>query len=304
MTPINKILLVVAGPTAVGKTDLCINLAKKFNTSIISSDSRQFFREMNVGTAKPGKEDLKKAPHFFIDNKSIYDSYDVKAFEKDALLLIEKLFMDQDLLILTGGSGLYIDAVVDGLDEMPEIDQQIREELNLKYRNGGLSELQNRLLDLDPEYFQQVDLNNPQRLIRALEVCLSTGKPFSQFRKKTKKSRPFRTLKIALSRDRAELYARIDQRMDEMIRHGLFEEAAQLYPFRELNALQTVGYKEIFGYLDREYDREEAIRLLKRNSRRYAKRQLTWLRRDPDYVWFHPQSFTEILSWILAQTSR
>ncbi|NHE55724.1 tRNA (adenosine(37)-N6)-dimethylallyltransferase MiaA [Cyclobacterium plantarum] len=304
MTPINKILLVVAGPTAVGKTDLCINLAKKFNTSIISSDSRQFFREMNVGTAKPGTEDLKKVPHFFIDNKSIHDPYDVKAFEKDALHLIGNLFIDQDLLVMTGGSGLYIDAVVDGLDEMPETDQQIREELNLKYRNGGLPELQNRLLDLDPEYFQQVDLNNPQRLIRALEVCLSTGKPFSRFRKKSKKSRPFRTLKIALSRDREELYARIDQRMDEMIRNGLFEEAAQLYPYRELNALQTVGYKEIFGYLDREYDREEAIRLLKRNSRRYAKRQLTWLRRDPDYVWFHPQSYTEIQSWILAQISR
>ncbi|MBD3627348.1 tRNA (adenosine(37)-N6)-dimethylallyltransferase MiaA [Cyclobacterium sp.] len=304
MTPINKILLVVAGPTAVGKTDLCINLAKKFNTSIISSDSRQFFREMNVGTAKPGTEDLKKVPHFFIDNKSIHDPYDVKAFEKDALHLIEKLFIDQDLLIMTGGSGLYIDAVVDGLDEMPETDQQIREELNLKYRNGGLPALQNRLLDLDPEYFHQVDLNNPQRLIRALEVCLSTGKPFSRFRKKSKKSRPFRALKIALSRDRKELYARIDQRMDEMIRNGLFEEAAQLYPHRELNALQTVGYKEIFGYLDREYDREEAIRLLKRNSRRYAKRQLTWLRRDPDYVWFHPQSFTDILSWILVQMSR
>ncbi|WP_163378306.1 tRNA (adenosine(37)-N6)-dimethylallyltransferase MiaA [Cyclobacterium sp. SYSU L10401] len=304
MTPINKILLVVAGPTAVGKTDLCINLAKKFNTAIISSDSRQFFREMNVGTAKPDKKDLHQVPHYFINNKSIHEAYDVKAFEKEAMDLLNRLFLDQDLLIMTGGSGLYIDAVVDGLDEMPAIDLQIREKLNLEYRKNGLPELQKKLLDLDPDYYRQVDLNNPQRLIRALEVCLSTGEPFSRFRIKRKKYRPFQALKIALNRDRGELYDRIDQRMDEMIQHGLFEEAAQLYPYRELNALQTVGYKEIFGNLDGEYDKKEAIRLLKRNSRRYAKRQLTWLRKDPDYTWFHPDSYPEILAWVLAHMSR
>ncbi|SHN00172.1 tRNA dimethylallyltransferase [Cyclobacterium lianum] len=259
---------------------------------------------MNVGTAKPTKKNLEEADHYLIDNKSIHDSYDVKAFEKDALVLIERLFNEMDMIILTGGSGLYIDAVVGGLDEMPPAQPQIREQLNLDYRRIGLVYLQKKLLELDPDYYAKVDLNNPQRLIRALEVCLSTGKPYSHYRVRERKQRPFRTIKLALCREREELYSRIEQRMDAMIRQGLFEEAAGLYPYRRLNALQTVGYQEIFGYMEGDYDKTEAIRLLKRNSRRYAKRQLTWFRRDPDYTWFHPEKSTEIISWVTAQMSR
>ncbi|WP_162416987.1 tRNA (adenosine(37)-N6)-dimethylallyltransferase MiaA [Cyclobacterium roseum] len=304
MTSLNKILLVIAGPTAVGKTDLCINLAKKFNTAIISSDSRQFFREMNAGTAKPDRDSLEKAPHYFIGNKSIHEPYDVRAFEEEALCLLTKLFAEKELLILTGGSGLYIDAVVEGLDEMPEIPSDIREQLNRDFQSQGLSMLQQRLEKLDPAYYQTVDRNNPHRLIRALEVCLGTGRTFSSFRQKRKKTRPFRTIKVALNREREELYHRIDSRMEDMIRNGLFEEATRLFPFRQLNALQTVGYKEIFGYLEGSYDKQEAIRLLKRNSRRYAKRQLTWFRRDLDYAWFHPEDWNQILEWISNQRGR
>lgn len=296
--------MVIAGPTAVGKTDLCINLAKKFNTAIISSDSRQFFREMNAGTAKPDLYSLEKAPHYFIGNKSIHEPYDVSGFEQEALFLLTSLFAEKELVILTGGSGLYIDAVVEGIDEMPEIHPDIREQLNHDFQSQGLSVLQHRLEKLDPEYYQTVDLKNPHRIIRALEVCLGTGRPFSSFRQKRKKTRPFRTLKIALNRERAELYDRIDSRMEDMIRSGLFEEAERLFPFRQLNALQTVGYKEIFGYLEGAYDKKEAVRLLKRNSRRYAKRQLTWFRRDSDYAWFHPDEWYQILQWISDQRGR
>ncbi|WP_394333692.1 tRNA (adenosine(37)-N6)-dimethylallyltransferase MiaA [Cyclobacterium xiamenense] len=294
----NHILLVIAGPTAVGKTDLCINLAKKFNTAIISADSRQFFREMDIGTAKPGKDVLAQVTHYFIGNKSIHQPYDVRDFEQDALDLMERLFKEHELLILTGGSGLYLDALLKGLHEMPSIDPEIRDKLNCEYRQFGLPYLQQQLALLDPAYYQQVDLQNPQRLIRALEVCLGTGRPYSDFRKKRKSPRFFRSIKIALDRERQELYDRIDRRMDEMIRQGLFSEAERLYPYRHLNALQTVGYKEVFGFLEGSYDREEAVRLLKRNSRRYAKRQLTWFRKDPDYTWFHPDDWEQMLQWI------
>tara|TARA_R110002096_G_scaffold254398_1_gene447661 strand:+ start:3577 stop:4488 length:912 start_codon:yes stop_codon:yes gene_type:complete len=301
LTPLNKIILVIAGPTAVGKTDLCINLAKKFNTVIISSDSRQFFREINIGTAKPTAGELAKVPHYFIGNKSIHDAYDVKMYESEALNCINDLFIEKDLLILTGGSGLYTDAVVEGLDHIPEVGQEIREKLNALYAKEGIQPLQELISKLDPDYFNIVDKQNPQRLIRALEVCQGTGLPFSSFRVKKKVSRPFKTIKLALIRDREELYQRIDQRMDSMIRNGLFEEAKEMYPYKDLNALNTVGYKEIFAYLDGEYDKEEAIRLLKRNSRRYAKRQVTWLKRDKAYHWFHPDEINSMLSLIKDQ---
>lgn len=278
MTPFNKIILVIAGPTAVGKTDLCINLAKKFNTVIISSDSRQFFQEINIGTAKPAKEELDMIPHYFIGNKSIHEPYDVRSYEVEALSCIGDLFKRKDLLILTGGSGLYTDAVVNGLDEIPRIAPEIRQKLNLLYAKEGIFPLQEMLKKLDPDYYDKVDLQNPQRLIRALEVCQGTGKAFSDFRVRKKVERPFKTIKIALNRDREELYQRIDSRMDKMITEGLFEEAEEMYPFKNKNALNTVGYKEIFSYLEGAYDKEEAIRLLKRNSRRYAKRQVTWLK--------------------------
>lgn len=301
MTPLNKIILVIAGPTAVGKTDLCINLAKKFNTVIISSDSRQFFQEINIGTAKPSEEELATVPHYFIGNKSIHDPYDVKRYEAEALACIDSLFKEKDLLILTGGSGLYTDAVVEGLDHIPEIDSGIREELNALYAKKGIIHLQELLKKLDPDYYGSVDRQNPQRLIRALEVCLGTGVSFSSYRVKKKVFRPFKTLKIALSRDREELYERIDERMDIMIRNGLFNEATEMYPYKHLNALNTVGYKEIFAYLDGAYNKEEAIRLLKRNSRRYAKRQMTWLKKDKAYHWFHPDEINGMVDLINAQ---
>ncbi|EPR68003.1 tRNA (adenosine(37)-N6)-dimethylallyltransferase MiaA [Cyclobacterium qasimii] len=301
MTPLNKIILVIAGPTAVGKTDLCINLAKKFNTVIISSDSRQFFQEINIGTAKPSEKELAMVPHYFIGNKSIHDPYDVKRYESEALGCINSLFKEKDLLILTGGSGMYTDAIVEGLDQMPKIASGIREELNAVYAKEGITHLQEMLIKLDPDYFAVVDKQNPQRLIRALEVCLGTGLPFSSYRVKKKVVRPFKTVKIALNRDREELYERIDRRMDNMIQEGLFEEASEMYPYRDLNALNTVGYKEIFAYLDGAYDKEEAIRLLKRNSRRYAKRQVTWLNKDKTYHWFHPDEINDMLDLINAQ---
>jgi tRNA dimethylallyltransferase len=297
----NKTLLIIAGPTAVGKTDLCINLAKKFNTNIISADSRQFYKEINIGTAKPSMEQLAEAKHYFIDTLSIEEDYDVGKFETEALALLDHLFQDQTLVIMTGGSGLYLDAVAKGFDAIPPVDKSVRAALNEVYEKEGLSALQERLRKLDPDYHQTVDLNNPQRLIRALEVCVGSGMPYSSFRKKKTGQRPFDTIKIALERDRAELYQRIDLRMDQMIAEGLFEEAEALYPYRRHNALQTVGYKEIFGYLDGEYDRQEAIRLLKRNSRRYAKRQMTWFRKDLDYHWFHPSQTQEIIDFVAKE---
>ena len=294
----NKTLLVVAGPTAVGKTDLCINLAKKFNTSIISADSRQFYKEINIGTAKPSQAQLAEVQHHFIDTFSIHQDYDVGKFETDALQLLDNLFLHTDLAIMTGGSGLYLDAVTKGFDAMPAVDQSVRASLNAIYEKEGLLTLQKKLLEVDPTYYQKVDLNNPQRLIRALEVYLSSGKPYSSFRNQQTNPRPFVTIKIALERDREELYTRIDRRMDQMIAEGLFDEATELYPHRAHNALQTVGYKEIFGYLDGEYDKEEAVRLLKRNSRRYAKRQMTWFRKDDDYQWFHPSQTQEIIKYV------
>ncbi len=301
MSEKTKNLIIVAGPTAVGKTDLCLNLAKKFNTSIVSADSRQFFIEMNIGTAKPSQEQLDQVRHYFINSLSVKDDYDVRKFEKDALLLLERLFVRHDLVILTGGSGLYLDAVAHGFDDIPDVDASLREELSLLLAQKGIGALQEELRHLDPVYYSEVDLNNPQRIIRALEVTKGTGRPYSSYRTKKVVERPFKVIKIALEREREELYARIDARMDQMVGEGLFEEAEALFPFRHLNALQTVGYKEIFGYLAGEYDKAEAIRLLKRNSRRYAKRQMTWFRRDNAYCWFHPSQTDLIVSFVRDQ---
>jgi tRNA dimethylallyltransferase len=256
---------------------------------------------MNFGTAKPSREELDSVPHHFINTLSIEEDYDVRKFEKDALALLDKLFKTQEVVIMTGGSGLFADAVVNGLDEMPEIDPQIREKIIEEFEEKGLNFLQNEVAQLDPVYFDQVDRQNPQRLMRALEVCRGTGKSFSSFRIKEKKLRNFTPIKIGLERDRAELYQRIDQRMDHMIVAGLFDEADALFGKRHLNALQTVGYSEIFGFLEGKYDKEEAIRLLKRNSRRYAKRQLTWFKRDEYVTWFHPSQEREILKFLKHQ---
>ena len=289
------------GPTAVGKTDLCLNLAKKFKTEIVSCDSRQFYREMNLGTAKPTSEELKQVPHHFINSLSIEDEYDVKKFELEALVLLEGLFEQHQVVVMTGGSGLFADAIVNGLDEMPVVAPEIRAGIIQEYEQKGLAFLQKEIAINDPEYFEKVDQKNPQRLMRALEIWRGTGQKFSSFRVKSKKERPFEVIKIGLERDREELYSRIDLRMDQMIQAGLFDEADALFGRRNLNALQTVGYSEIFGFLEGNYDKEEAVRLLKRNSRRYAKRQMTWFKKDVAIHWFSPEKQEEILAFLEDQ---
>lgn len=290
--------MVIAGPTAVGKTEICLQLAEKFHTEIISSDSRQFYRETNVGTAKPSVAELEQVRHHFINSLSIFDAYDVKKFESDAIKLLGQLFVKHDIVIMTGGSGLYLDAICFGFDEIPDVNPAIRKELILDFENLGIQNLQSRLQKLDPDYFEKVDIHNPQRLMRALEVCIGTGKTYSSFRKMKKNTRPFNIILIGLEREREELYQRIEERMDRMIDQGIFEEAEKLFPYRKLNALQTVGYSEIFGFLEGNYDREEALRLLKRNSRRYAKRQMTWFKKYDNMAWFHPSDLEGITTFI------
>ncbi len=301
MAKSEKFLIVVAGPTAVGKTDLSLKLASHFQTVILSADSRQFYREMNIGTAKPDPGEQQGIPHYFIDSHSITEEYNAGQFETDALEILSEIFKTHEVAIVVGGSGLYVRALCEGMDEMPDVPSEIRKNLNEQLNQSGLRELSRQLAQLDPEYAKQVDTSNPQRVIRALEVCLASGKPYSWFRSRQKKERPFRILKIGLDLPRTELYYRIDQRMDQMLAQGLLDETKQLLPFKERNALQTVGYSEIFDFLEGKYDWEETVRLLKRNSRRYAKRQLTWFKRDPDFAWFRPDQETEILEYIKAQ---
>jgi len=289
------LLVVIIGPTAVGKTALSIALGQRFDAQILSADSRQFYKEMEIGTAKPTDQELASVQHHFVNNLSIEDVYSVGQFEKEAVQRLQQIFEQESIAIMVGGSGLFVDAVCYGLDEFPAIDPKYRAELIEIHRNQGIGVLQEMLAKRDPKYLELVDRQNPQRLIRALEVILATGKTFTSFRNRQKKKRSFDVLKVGLEMDREELYYRIDQRMDLMIEKGLFEEARSLYEQRELNALQTVGYREIFGFFDREYDREEAIRLLKRNSRRFAKRQLTWFKRDEQTKWFHPQEVEQII---------
>lgn len=293
-----KRLIVIVGPTAVGKTSVAIFLAKHLHTEILSADSRQIFKEMILGTAKPSDAELLAVPHHFINSHSIKDAYDAAEYGRDALNLIHKLFEKYDTLILSGGSGLYIKAVCEGFDMIPEIPDEVRVNLIIEYETKGISWLQQKMADLDPDYYAVIDKNNPQRLMRALEVVIGTGKSISSFQSKNKFTHPFDIVKIGLELDREELYDRIDTRMDNMIASGLFSEAQELYPFRNHNALQTVGYKEIFDFIDGAYDYNETVRLLKRNSRRYAKRQLTWFRRDPEVHWFSPNSIGSILKFL------
>jgi tRNA dimethylallyltransferase len=301
MSTDQNFLLLVVGPTAVGKSDLCIKLAKKFQTEILSCDSRQFYREMNLGTAKPSIEELQDVPHHFINSLSITDPYDVQQYEKEALVLLERLFQQHRVVVMTGGSGLFADVIQFGLDDIPAVAAELRQEINQEYQEKGLGWLQGEVARVDPDYFAVVDRDNPQRLMRALEVYRGTGHPFSSFRVKKKVNRPFQVIKIGLDLPREVLYRRIDQRMDSMVASGLFEEAASLFAQRELNALQTLGYSEIFGFLEGKYDREETLRLLKRNSRRYAKRQLTWFRKDTSLVWFEPSQLEEVMAYVIDQ---
>ncbi|GAB3315667.1 tRNA (adenosine(37)-N6)-dimethylallyltransferase MiaA [Larkinella ripae] len=293
----NKLLIVVAGPTAVGKTSLCVRLAQALQTEVVSADSRQLYRELNIGTAKPTPEEMQGVRHHFVDSHSILEPVSAGQYEREALAVVNGLFRKKDRVILSGGTGLYINAVCFGLDDVPQADPALRSDLMNRLGLEGLEPLQRQLRELDPVYAETADLQNTQRVIRALEVILSSGKPYSSFRKQASDgpvSRPFQTVFIALDRPRDELYDRIDRRMDQMLADGLVEEARSLLPFRQLTALQTVGYKEVFAYLDGDYDTAELVRLLKRNSRRYAKRQLTWFRHQADYQWFNADDYSSI----------
>lgn len=296
----DKKLIVVAGPTAVGKTSISIQLGRMLETGIVSADSRQIFREMTIGTAKPSPDELREVPHYFIDIASVTEDYDAARYATDALTVIQELFGKKDYVILCGGSGLYIKGVCEGFDVMPAVPEEIRDHLVEKYKTEGMPWLQEQLREKDPEAFQSIDSHNPHRLIRALEVKLSSGQSILSFRKKKKQERGFDIVKIGLDIPKEELYARIDKRMDDMIAAGLFEEARTLYPLRDKNALQTVGYQEIFAYMENAYDLEECIRLLKRNSRRYAKRQLTWFRKDPEFKWFRPEEVGAIVRYVMG----
>ncbi|MBT1687333.1 tRNA (adenosine(37)-N6)-dimethylallyltransferase MiaA [Dawidia soli] len=291
----NKHLIVVAGPTAVGKTAVAIALAKHFHTEVISADSRQLFREMTLGTAKPTPEEQAEVRHHFIDSHSIDTAYDAAQYGRDALALIDALFREHNVLVLCGGSGLYIKAVLEGFDDIPEVAESIRAELIGQFEAHGIGWLQARMEEEDPALLATIDRQNPHRLIRALEVKRGTGQSIAAFRTQRQHTLPFRVHRVGLTLPREQLYARIDARMDAMIDAGLFEEARALYPFRAHNALQTVGYQEIFDWMDGRYDRDEAIRLLKRNSRRYAKRQLTWFQRDEAMRWYSPFELDSIL---------
>ncbi|MDX1277735.1 tRNA (adenosine(37)-N6)-dimethylallyltransferase MiaA [Oceanihabitans sediminis] len=282
----NKYLISIVGPTAIGKTSLSIKLAQHFNTEIISADSRQFFKEMQIGTAAPTPEELAAAPHHFIHHKSIENKYSVGSFEKDAIQKLDTLYKKHDIVIMVGGSGLYVDAVTRGLDHFPDVDKSIREELNLRLENEGLEKLQEQLKTLDEETYNTIALKNPQRVVRALEVCLGTGKPYSSFLNKDKNKRNFKTISIGLTAEREIIYDRINQRVDIMVSEGLLGEVQKLIPKKHLNALNTVGYKELFQYFDQEWTLEFAISEIKKNSRRFAKRQLTWFKRNENTLWF------------------
>ena len=280
MKAINK-LIVIYGPTAVGKTSLAIDLAQQHQTEIISADSRQFYKEMKIGTAVPEDEELQTVKHHFIQHKSIHDNYNVGLFEKDAISKIEELFKTFDSLVILGGSGLYIDAVCKGLDTFPEIDKSLREKIRQDYKSNGLSWLQEKVKEMDSKFYSQVDTNNHQRLLRALEVCIQSGQSFSSFKNQEKKNRPFEIDYYSIKMDREKLYQRINNRVDVMMEKGLLEEVKMLSDYQELNALKTVGYTELFQHLNGKISLAEAIEKIKQNSRRYAKRQITWLKRYP-----------------------
>jgi tRNA dimethylallyltransferase len=279
-------LITVVGPTAIGKTALSIKLAQHFKAAIISCDSRQFFKEMSIGTAVPEPEELAAAPHYFIQNKSIQENYSVGHFEREAIDKINELFVTNNIVIMVGGSGLYVDAVINGLDYFPTVDPAVRVELNTRLEKEGLSSLQHQLKELDPETYQDIAVDNPHRLIRALEVCIGSGQTYSSFKNKPKSPRNFTPIKIGLKADRAIIYDRINRRVDLMIEKGLLKEVQSLYNQRQLNALNTVGYREIFSYLEGKIDFEFSVSEIKKNSRRFAKRQLTWFKKDENTLWF------------------
>jgi tRNA dimethylallyltransferase len=295
----DKYLISVVGPTAVGKTSLAIELAITFHAEIISADSRQFFRELSIGTAKPSTEEQAKAKHHFIDNLSIKEEYNASSFEKEVLDFLEDYFKEREVVVLCGGSGMYVDALINGFDEdLPSADEVIRKELKERLSLEGIESLQKELKALDPEFYQEVDLKNSKRLMRAIEICRISGKPYSMLRKGKRKDRPFNVIKLGLEMPREQLYERINLRVDQMMASGLLEEVKAVDAYRDHNALKTVGYRELFPFLDGEISLEEAIEKIKVNSRRYAKRQITWFKRDKEIKWFEPHRKKEIIQYI------
>ena len=301
----DKTLISIVGPTAIGKTALSIKLAQHFKTEIISADSRQFFKEMNIGTAVPNSDELSEAKHHFIQHISIQQHYSVGDFEKQAITKLEELFKKEDVVVMVGGSGLYTNAVINGLDEFPNIPSNIREDLNKKLEKEGITELQKQLNELDPKSYNTIAIDNPQRLIRALEICIGTGKPYSSFLDKPKKKRNFKTLNIGLNADREIIYNRINDRVDIMINNGLVDEAKTLLKHKELNALNTVGYKELFNFFEGKWTLDFSISEIKKNTRRFAKRQLTWYRKTENIKWFNFETTTsEIIDYVNSEIDK
>lgn len=289
-------LIVLIGPTGVGKTELSLRIAEHFNTHIISSDSRQLYADLKIGTAAPTREQLQRVPHHFVGTLQLTDYYSAAQYESEVLAVLEGLFKQHNTVLLTGGSMMYVDAICKGIDDIPTVDAETRQLMLQRYEQEGLEQMCAELKLLDPEYYKIVDLKNPKRVIHALEICYMTGKTYTSFRTQQAKERPFRIIKIGLTRERPELYERINRRVDLMIEEGLVEEAKAVYPQRHLNSLNTVGYKEIFKYLDGEWDLPFAIEKIKQNSRIYSRKQMTWFKRDKDILWFHPDQEEEILA--------
>lgn len=293
-----KTLIVIVGPTGVGKTALCIKIAERLNTVIINADSRQMFRELPIGTAAPNKDEMKRVKHFFVGNLSITDYYNASMFENDVMHLLDSLFAEKDVVLMSGGSMMYIDAVCNGIDDIPTVKEDIRQQVKTDFERDGLDAMRRRLEQLDPEYYAIVDKNNPKRIIHAVEICMSTGKTYTSFRTNKKKERPFKIIKIGVTRERAELYDRIDKRVDEMMAAGLHNEAQRMYPHRGLNALNTVGYKELFDYFDGKCNIDEAVFRIKYDTHKYCRKQLTWFKRDKETQWFSPENVEEIIKYI------
>lgn len=294
-----KTLIVITGPTAVGKTALCLDIAKHFGIPVINADSRQIYKELRIGTARPTEEEMQEVKHYFVGRLGLDDYYSASMYEQEVLALLDGLFKESDYALMSGGSMMYIDAVCNGIDDIPTVDDQTRETMKRRLKEEGLEALVEELRRLDPEHWAIVDRQNPRRVVHALEICHITGKTYTSFRTAEKKQRPFRIVKIGLNREREELYQRINQRVDEMMRQGLLKEAEEMYPKRELNALNTVGYKELFQYFEGRWSLEEAVERIKGNTRRYARKQLTWFKKDPHIKWFHPDDKQTIINYIL-----
>ena len=294
----NKTLIVITGPTAVGKTDLCMEIAGRFDIPIINADSRQLFRELRIGTASPTPEQLAKVRHYFVGTLNIGDYYSASMYEQDVMTLLGQLFKTSDYALLSGGSMMYIDAVCNGIDDIPTVDEKTRTLMKRRLAEEGLEKLVEELRRIDPEHYEVVDRQNPRRVVHALEICHMTGQTYTSFRKAEKKQRPFEIIKIGLNREREELYNRINSRVDSMMEQGLLKEAEEMLPYRQANALNTVGYKELFSYFDGIWELNEAVERIKGNTRRYARKQLTWFKRDQQMKWFHPDEQEQIMKYI------